>query len=279
MTEDMLQAITPVILTYNEARNIQRTLSALRWASDIVVVDSGSTDDTIKILQANPRVRLYSRKFDTHQDQWQFATQHTDIKTPWILRLDADYFIPKALEEEMAKLNPNGPENGYRIGFDYAIYSGVLVSSLYPPKTVLLRRGSFRILDAGHAEAWEVSGLVKDLKARIIHDDWKPMSGWVASQVNYMRRELALNSRNGRGLAYWLRSKPPLMMVAVFFYCLFVKGLIASGRRGIFYTLQRTVAEGIYGLLYLEQQFLPSTQSCVSPRTTTTPPDDEDGGQ
>jgi glycosyltransferase involved in cell wall biosynthesis len=252
MTEGMLSAITPVILTYNEAPNIGRTLSGLHWAKEIVVVDSGSTDGTIEMLQADPRVRLHIRKFLSHNDQWQFATNQTGIQTPWILRLDADYQISQALVQEMALLDPEGPEHAYRVRFDYAIYSKVLASALYPPKTVLLRRGSFAVLDAGHTEAWKVEGRIGNLKARIIHDDWKPMPGWIASQTNYMRRELAHKSHGG--LTHWLRSHPPLMMVAVFFYCLFAKGLIFNGRKGIMYTMQRTVAEGIYGLLYLEER-------------------------
>ena len=41
--------VTPVILTFNERENIDRTLSALHWASDVVVLDSGSSDGTTEI--------------------------------------------------------------------------------------------------------------------------------------------------------------------------------------------------------------------------------------
>lgn len=268
----MLDATTPVILTYNEASNVGRTLSNLSWANEIIVVDSGSTDGTVDILRSNPRVRLFMRNFESHKDQWLFATSHTDIKTPWILRLDADYQIPPALRDEIARLDPDGAANGYRIGFDYAIYSKKLLGSLYPPKTVLLRQGFFVVLDSGHTEAWMVEGPVEDLKERIVHDDWKTMPVWINAQTNYMRRELAFNSHNGRGLAHWFRSKPPLMIVAVFFYCLFLKGLIFNGRRGIMYTLQRMVAEGIYGLLLLEQCCRSSVgpdESAASAKQTT----------
>ena len=48
----MLDQITPLILTYNEAPNIGRTLEQLTWARDIVVVDSFSTDDTVEIASS-----------------------------------------------------------------------------------------------------------------------------------------------------------------------------------------------------------------------------------
>jgi glycosyltransferase involved in cell wall biosynthesis len=250
----MLQAITPVILTYNEAPNIGRTLANLGWAQDIVVVDSGSTDATIDILRAHPKVRIFDRKFDTHHGQWTFATQQTGIKTPWILRLDADYQVPQALVNEIALLDPDGPQNAYRIGFNYAISSRKLAGSLYPSNTVLLRRGTFHIHDAGHTESWEVDGLIGQLESKIVHDDWKPMSVFVQSQIRYMTRELNAPPRNDRGLRDWLRRHPPLMPMTVFFYCLFGKGLIFSGRAGIMYTLQRTIAEAIFAILYLEKR-------------------------
>ena len=56
------------------------------------------------------------------------------------------------------------------------------------------------------------------------------------------------------GLVRWLRFRPPLMPIATFLYCLFGKGLILNGRAGIFYTLQRTVAEAILSLLVLERK-------------------------
>ena len=256
MADGMLGAITPVILTYNEERNIARTLSGLEWANDIVVVDSGSTDGTLAALGADPRVRLYTRRFDSHHEQWRYAVEATDIKTPWVLRLDADYFLPPALIAEIAGLDAEGRENAFRFGFDYAIYAHKLVSSLYPPKPILFRRGTFRIIDAGHTEVWQVEGPVGNLRAKAVHDDWKPISDWIVSQRNYMARELDAPKRSDRGVRDWLRAHPPLMPVAVFFHCLFAKGLILDGRKGIFYTLQRTIAETIYALFYLERRFL-----------------------
>ena len=90
----MLEQITPVLLTYNEEENIGRTLGQLGWASDVVVVDSYSTDNTVAIARSRIQVRLFQRTFDTHAQQWNFAVQNSAIKTEWILRrLDADYLL------------------------------------------------------------------------------------------------------------------------------------------------------------------------------------------
>ena len=55
--------ITPLILTYNEAENLTRCLTSVRWARRIVVIDSHSTDGTVEIAKAFPQVNLYQRVF------------------------------------------------------------------------------------------------------------------------------------------------------------------------------------------------------------------------
>src|SRR5438552_5326522 len=168
----MLDHITPVLLTFNEEQNILRTLSHLTWARDIVVVDSGSTDGTLAAIATFPNVRVFKRPFDTHANQWRFAVGETEIATDWILRLDADYQVEKELIAELAGLRPEKAVAAFRIRFRYAIFSRALVSSLYPPNTILLRKGRFSVYDRGHTEAWDVNGEVVTLNARITHDDW-----------------------------------------------------------------------------------------------------------
>ena len=68
-----LNQITPLILTYNEAPNIQRTLKNLTWAKQIVVIDSFSTDKTIEILKNFKQVSIFQRQFDSHASQWNYG--------------------------------------------------------------------------------------------------------------------------------------------------------------------------------------------------------------
>ena len=250
----MINQITPVLLTFNEEQNIPRTLSNLAWAKDVVVVDSGSNDGTLAALAKFPNVRVFNRRFDTHANQWRYAVEETGIATDWILRLDADYQVSDGLVAELAQLDSNAPVSAYRISFDYAIFSHNLLSSYYPANTILLRKGCFAVLDRGHTEIWEVNGPISVLRARIIHDDWKPTSQWLVGQARYMERELEwLRVREG-GLVRWLRLTPPLMPIIVFLYCLIGKGLLLNGSAGIFYALQRMIAEATLSLMVLEQR-------------------------
>src|SRR5262249_52171620 len=126
--------------------------------------------------------------------------------------------------------------------------------SLYPANTILLRKGKFSVRDKGHTEAWDVKGPIATLKGRIIHDDWKQTAQWVTSQTRYMQRESEWLRAGRAGLVRWLRLRPPLMPIIAFIYCLFGKGLIVSGRAGLYYALQRMVAEAVLSLMVLERR-------------------------
>src|SRR6476620_4385295 len=102
-----LEQITVLILTFNEAQNIQRTLDALSSFSDVVVLDSGSNDGTIEILSRYPNVRYLTRPFDTHAAQWSHGLTSCRIDRPWVLALDADYKLSTALVHEIASLSPD----------------------------------------------------------------------------------------------------------------------------------------------------------------------------
>jgi glycosyltransferase involved in cell wall biosynthesis len=253
----MLNQITPLILTFNEAPNIGRTLDRLSWAKDIVIVDSMSTDDTRAIASRYPAVRVVERAFTTHAEQWNFGLQQTGIKTDWVLALDADFVLTDASISEITALSPPANVNGYRASFTYCIDGKPLRSAVYPPVTVLYRRARARYEQDGHTQRVQIDGPVIGLSSRIEHDDRKPLSHWIASQVKYMRLEaekLATAPASSLGLLdrvrHWVVIAPPLM----FLHCLFVRGGVFDGWAGLYYALQRATAEIILSLSLAERR-------------------------
>src|SRR5688572_33089702 len=117
----MIDNITPLILTYNEAPNIGRTLAQLSWARDIVVVDSFSGDNTLEIVSGFPQCRVYQREFDSHKNQWTFGLTETSISSEWVLGLDADYVLTNDLATELEALSPSPDVKGYRARFVYCV--------------------------------------------------------------------------------------------------------------------------------------------------------------
>src|SRR5438270_12331676 len=116
----MLDDITPLILTRDEEANIGRTLARLAWAREVVIVDSLSTDNTISIARQFANVRLVQRAFDSHDRQWSFGVEQ--VTTPWVLTLDADYFVPEAFVAELASLRPPQDVTGFVAALVYATY-------------------------------------------------------------------------------------------------------------------------------------------------------------
>jgi glycosyltransferase involved in cell wall biosynthesis len=250
----MLDQITPLILTYNEAPNIGRNLRQLSWARDIVVVDSFSDDDTIDLTKSFPQARVFQRRFDSHQQQWTFGLTQTGISTPWVLALDADYILTDELISELAKLKPDHDVRGYRARFVYCIRGKRLRSGIYPAVTILYRRDYVHYEQDGHTQRLQVDGEVQNLDSPVLHDDRKSLRHWIASQVRYAEleaRKLQTGDRASLSFAdqirCWKVIAPPLMML----YCLFVRGGIFDGWAGIHYAFERTLAELILSLFLI----------------------------
>jgi glycosyltransferase involved in cell wall biosynthesis len=250
----MLEQITPLILTYNEAPNISRNLERLQWAEDIVVVDSFSDDETLARIAEFPRARVFQRRFDTHERQWNFGLKETGISSSWVLALDADYMLTPDLVEEIRGLDPAIDVSGYSASFIYCFDGRPLRGSAYPPVTVLYRREKAAYRQDGHTQRVVVDGRVESLGSPILHDDGKPLSYWFQSQARYMKieAEKLLAESEGLSAADRLRKLRVVAPLLMFFYCLIVRRNILDGRAGLFYALQRTVAELILSLYLLE---------------------------
>ena len=102
------------MITFNEERIIEKTLSAIHnWVDEIVVVDSLSTDKTTEILECF-NVNLYREKWQGYSKQKNFAI--SKCNGSWILVLDADEVVSDALKKEILEAVKNPGENlGFKI--------------------------------------------------------------------------------------------------------------------------------------------------------------------
>jgi glycosyltransferase involved in cell wall biosynthesis len=244
--------ITPLVIAFNEGPNLGRCLERLKWARRIVVMDSGSTDDTLAICARFPSVEVHHRPFDSFAGQCNAGLER--IWTPWVLSLDSDYLMPTGFPEEISGLG--GLEHGYRAGFRYCVYGRPLRSCLYPPRTVLYRRAGARYEDDGHGHRVVVPGPVGELKSVIDHDDCKPLARWLASQRKYAEQEAEklLAQTGALPVADRIRKRIWLAPGLVFFYTLFWKRAALDGWPGFFYVLQRTYFELLLSLELLDRR-------------------------
>ncbi len=283
----MQDQITPLLITYDEAPNICRTLAKLLWAQRIVVVDSGSTDGTVEMLRDYPQVEVFHHPFVDFASQCNYGLRQ--IVSPWVLSLDADYELSDELINELACLTPPDQVVGYKARFVYRIYGRSLRGSLYPPRAVLYRKVGALYRAEGHAHHVVLDGQVLQLHGAIYHDDRKPLARWFIAQQRYARTEAeylleappgALRRSDKVRLMTWLAP------FAVLFYALVIKRCVLDGWPGWRYALQQTTAEMLVALELLDRRpgrrpeaglLKPAEESDVRPRMDVVAGVDGDG--
>jgi glycosyltransferase involved in cell wall biosynthesis len=249
-----LGEITPLIITHDEAPNIQRTLNKLMWAQRIVIIDSGSADGTVDIASSFHQVEVLQRPFKDFASQCNFGL--AQVVSPWVLSLDADYELSDELVSELGRLDPSEAVAGYRIRFIYRIFGRPLRGSLYPPRIVLYRKDRACYRAEGHGHRVNITnGAIVDLKGVIYHDDRKPLARWISSQLRYARVEAGhLLDGNDLSSTDKIRRWGWVAPILAPLYALFVKGCILDGWPGWYYALQRLIAEALIALEIVDRR-------------------------
>jgi glycosyltransferase involved in cell wall biosynthesis len=248
-----LDAITPLVLTWNEEPNLRRCLERLRWAREVVILDSGSTDATATIATEFPNTRLLVRPFDDHTTQWNFGVDAAS--TNWILSLDCDYVLCSGFEDELSKLDEATASDAFYASFRYLIFGKALRACLYPPRAVLFRKDRCRYVPDGHTQILSIPGPTAHLMTQIDHDDRKPLSRWFSSQDKYAKLESEkLTALIQFSLQDRIRRTMILGPIVVFLYTLLARRTVLDGPHGWFYAFQRTLAEIMLSLRLLEKK-------------------------
>jgi glycosyltransferase involved in cell wall biosynthesis len=164
--------LTAVIITYNEEQKIARCLRSLAWVDEIVVVDSFSTDKTMEIC------RRYTDKVYQHPWPNSSSQQRTIADRyashDWILALDADEVITKALRDEiLSVLSVVSRVNAFWIPRrEYFSGKWIEAGGWYPQwKTILYRKSMGGWSGPIHLR-FITRGMVQKLKNPILHDGY-----------------------------------------------------------------------------------------------------------
>ncbi|WP_426148225.1 glycosyltransferase family 2 protein [Polaromonas sp. DSR2-3-2] len=167
-----MTSLSVIVITQNEARNIEACLRSVQFADQIVVLDSGSTDQTAELacgLGAEVSFNSHWQGFGIQKNH-ALALANAD----WVLSIDADERLSAELQAEIQQVLANPVVDAYCFA-RLSSYCGQYIhhSGWYPdPVTRLFRRGAARFSDEIIHEKLVVKGRVGQLRGQLLHESF-----------------------------------------------------------------------------------------------------------
>lgn len=134
--------ISAVVLTFNEELNIDACLRSVHgWCHEILVLDSGSTDQTVDFCERYTD-KIYSHPYVNHASQLDWALNNLPLSTEWVMPLDADHLVTELLKQQITDimLHPDPTVDGYYARHQY-YFRGVRMRGFKAHRLALFRIG------------------------------------------------------------------------------------------------------------------------------------------
>ncbi len=176
-----------VILTYNESQHIQACVESVRFADGIVVFDSFSTDDTVRIAR-DAGVEVTQRKFDDYAGQRNAALKYVEGRADWVLFVDADERVSPELAAEVQTAIEDPNFVAWRVPrFNYIFGKLTKGAGWYPDyQTRLLHIGKAHYDTARKVhELVELDGAEGTLQEHFIHLNYETVQQFHIKQQRY----------------------------------------------------------------------------------------------
>ncbi len=180
-----MEKITAIIPTFNEEKHIAEAIQSVRWADEILVVDSLSTDKTVEIAKS-AGAKVISREYGYSASQKNWAIPQASH--PWIFLLDADERCTPELESEIKSILKNGTAHHafwiHRV--NHFMGKRINYSGWQSDKVVrLFKRDTCKYQDLKvHAEI-ESSGSISKLKNKILHYTYTDLANYLKKADRY----------------------------------------------------------------------------------------------
>jgi glycosyltransferase involved in cell wall biosynthesis len=239
----MPDTLSVVLITLNEAANLPRTLASVRWAQEIVIVDSGSTDATLAIAR-EAGARVFEEPWRGFGPQKNSAISHATAD--WVLSLDADEEVSPELTAEIQALFAGKPQfSAYRIPrLNHFLGRPLRHGGYWPdPKLRLFRRGTAQFQDRAVHETVETHAPAGLLRNPLLHHCYPTLDDYIEHMNRYSAAGAAMLVAAGRVP----RSLPALCFSAVlnpaatFLYNYVLRLGFLDGREGFLQHLNHSV--------------------------------------
>lgn len=264
----MKTSLSLIILTYNEALNLEKCLRSTEGlVSEIIIVDSGSTDDTKEIAEKFG-ARFFVHEFKNQAEQFNWALEFIDPCGEWIMRLDADEELLPELKKEIEEKLPITPETvgGFYLNRrNYFLGKWIRHGGYYPTWFLRVFRKGWAKSEVREMDEHLVllRGTSERFKNDFIDNNLKGLTDWKKKHRNYAEREARSYYREKieekseltmeqAGRKRWVKKNiyyrlPPFLRV--FFYFLyryfFLLGFLDGWRGTQFHILQGVWYRGL----------------------------------
>jgi glycosyltransferase involved in cell wall biosynthesis len=266
---DKKLSITVIIPTLNEESNLPNCLKPiLNWAEQILIVDSNSTDNTLRIAKD---FGIDIVNF-TYNGGWpkkrQYVLDTYAFKTDWILLLDADEILTEKVKDSISTAIKSNQYDGYYLWFKMYFLNKFLRFSNPGMRKLSLFRTGFGVYEMryenqdasmGDMEVHEhviVKGNISEIKEPIKHVNYNSLSRFIIKHDQYSNYECNVHCKGSEGQLdssffgtleqrrRYIKKKlirNPLSPVAYFIYMYFFRFGFLDGRSGFYYLLYQSI--------------------------------------
>ncbi|MGZ8199409.1 MAG: glycosyltransferase family 2 protein [Methylosarcina sp.] len=232
--------LSVIIITKNEAAHIGHCLESIAWADEIIVLDSGSSDETVAICkQYTPHV--YETDWPGFGVQKQRALQKA--QGDWVLSIDADEVVSAELRSEIEQAIKSERYSGFEIP-RLSKYCGkpIRYGGWWPDYVLrLFRRQEGCFTDSAVHERIIVQGETDRLKNPLLHDAFVNVDEVLHKINSYSSLGAQVLDQKGARSSL---SKAVLKALWTFIRTYFIKASLLEGRQG--FMLAVSNAEGAY---------------------------------
>ncbi len=221
--------LSVIIITKNESRHIASCLNSVAWADEIIVLDSGSTDDTVAICKTYTS-QVYETNWPGFGPQKQRALDKA--QGDWVFSIDADELVTPQLQEEIKQAMQSKQFSGYQIP-RLSSFCGKKIhhGGWWPDYIVrLFRRESANFLDVPVHEKVLVDGPTGKLKSPLLHDTYQTLDEAIDKMNKYSSLSAKMLFDAGKKSSI---SKALIKTLWTFIRCYFIKTAFLEGRYGL----------------------------------------------
>ncbi len=237
--------LSVMIIAKNEATNIECCLQSIAFADEIVVLDSGSTDNTVALARQYTD-KVYETDWPGYGRQKQRALEY--CQGNWVLNLDADEYVSDSLRATIIDLMKEESKDAYRIPIIMHFYGKPLPHCSSPIRHARLfkRAGAYFSDDIVHEKIVLPKGSrIGQLKEPILHQSFQDISH-VLSKINRYSSysaKIRLKTKKKSGVSVTLAKS-----IWMFVRCYLLQRGFLDGRAGLLFAIfnaQGTFFRGI----------------------------------